>query len=188
MKYYLILAVILGFFACKSDSEDCSDKPLVEGADKISWSSIETDSFLVEYPSDWELDESGLMQSRFFLYAPALDSNDAFRENLNLIAQGLPAPGVNLEMVKMFAKKEIKRRSPNANIESMDDTKLNGTAAIKTVFTGDVEQYKLKFIQYYAIYDDVLYVLTFTAEQDSYAAYEEVAERIFRSFKFLPSD
>jgi hypothetical protein len=63
------------------------------------WNSIDDSKYFINYPSDWELNNSGLMGTSFILFSPVSSSQDNFRENINLLVQDLSQYDLNLDKI-----------------------------------------------------------------------------------------
>lgn len=50
------------------------------------------------------------------------------------------------------------------------------------VYTGEINGFKLTFMQYYWAENEKVYLLTFTSEPDQFSKYLPVADRILNSF------
>ena len=50
-----------------------------------NWKTITQSNYSVQYPSNWELDQSGKMGAIFFMLAPVESPADNFKENVNLM-------------------------------------------------------------------------------------------------------
>ena len=66
-------------------------------AQQENWKTLSTETYKIDYPADWTADRSGIMGPAFVLFTNLTDSNDTFRENVNLIIQDLPDTGITPE-------------------------------------------------------------------------------------------
>jgi PsbP-like protein len=132
------------------------------------------------YPSSWTIDTSGNESTQLILYAP---SKGNFAPNINLIVQEVMGD-LKLSDIKDATIKEIKKGFDKCKIiESTIDNSKN-PERMKLVYSGNMQDYKLQWMQYLWLYKSKLYILTFTALQKGYKKDIKEATFIFDSFKF----
>jgi len=185
MKYCWSLLILLIVFSCKNQAQEQTKVEIDPNALMENWNTHTNDTVRIKYPTNWQLQKSGPMGTSFIIFAPKIDSNDAFQENINLLKAPLPIEKLDLNMVKTLAQMEIKRRSPEADIKVLKKVIMGDQEAVKCIFTAPIEGYNLKFQQYYIIGANGLNVLTYTAEKEAYNAYHTTAEQIMGSFEIL---
>ena len=117
-------------------------------------------NFSIEYPADWELNESGFMGTTFGLFSPLAADADMFRENVNLIVQDFNGVTVTLEEFAALLASQIKSFITNANIKSNERIGDHQ----RVIYEGDQGQFNLTFEQYYWVTEDQAYILTLTCE------------------------
>ncbi len=147
------------------------------------WKSFEGDNYSIEYPADWELNESGEIGTSFILFGPVSSEEDLFRENVNLLIQDLKGYGLNLETFVEISEGQVQTMITDGKI--IESTRQTNQALPyqKMIFTGKQGTYDLKFEQYYWVVDDKAYVLTFTCEETQFDNYKTVGEKILDSFQ-----
>ena len=139
---------------------------------------FEKNDYSINYPDTWKLDTSGQMDSEFILFS-ALTSNDEFRENINLVIQDLGEQKMTMPEFVKLSESQIKAYTSNGKvIESKGD---NFSHSI--VFSGFVANNDLKFKQLYFLKNNKIYVITFTALENSYDSYLKTGNEILYSFK-----
>ncbi len=143
------------------------------------WSTIDDPGYSIEYPTSWELNQSGIMGASFLLFSPFESEDDIFRENLNLVEQDLTGLDLDLERYTELSISQLKKSIANFKIRV---SKPEGNYHW-LVFDGDQGEVKLTFEQYYWVIDTKAYVLTFTTERDQYDNYKQVGKRMLKSFK-----
>lgn len=151
--------------------------------DKRPWLTLNDSIYHLRYPNDWELDQSGRMGSRFFLFAPTDNASDIFRENVNLIVSDLsPYPGVTLDEIAEASREQILSMISDVNIQEFKEEKQGPYPFYTAEYTGKQNELDLHWRQHFLLADNNLYVLTFTAEEGQYKNYIALAERILASF------
>ena len=152
--------------------------------EKLSeWKSLSNDKFEIKYPSDWDVDQSGLMGTSFLIFSQITDESDNFKENVNLLVQDLSENKLTLDTFVESSENQIETAFVNGKLISSDRIKNNGREYHKLVFAGEQQIYDLQFEQYYWVIEDEAYVLTLTCEIDQFNNYKEVGEKILNTFK-----
>jgi hypothetical protein len=149
---------------------------------QINWKTIEDKSYSVKYPSDWEVNSSGMMGTSFILFSPLAEAQDNFKENVNLLIQDLSAYDLDLDKYVEISVSQIKTMITNSNVIESKNIKSEFGEYQKMIYTGEQGMFKLKFEQYYWVINNNAYVLTFTSELDKYLNYKETGEAILNSF------
>lgn len=146
-----------------------TDAATVEGG----WQTLATPTFKVGYPGVWTVDTSAAMGPTFILLSPQASLDDAFRDNINLLIQDLTGSGVDLDQFVELSTSQVETMIPDGAIlvsERLDDGQR---PAHHMAFTGTQDPYRLRFDQYYWVFEERAYILTFTAEIDTYEDYAE---------------
>ncbi|MCP4443538.1 MAG: hypothetical protein GY810_31940 [Aureispira sp.] len=174
----LILALLFSAsiaFAQRSIGDHSNKKIEAETA---NWSTVKQSVCSMKYPNNWELDESGGQGTSFMVFSPLANSGDSFRDNMNLLIQNLSSYNLDLDTYTELSIKQIE----DAGFEMIGSKRLkNGCHEI--AYTGTVEGYQLQWKQHYWVRNNHAYVLTFTAEQIEYEAFEKQADAMFSSFR-----
>jgi len=97
------------------------------------WNTIKKDSYSIDYPKDWELNESGQMGTSFILFSPFTSQKDQFIENVNLLVQDLTGYNLDLDGYVEISEGQIKTMITNGKIieskrvtnQTLDYTKSN---------------------------------------------------------------
>jgi len=147
-----------------------------------TWKTYEQNEYSVQYPSDWELDVSGQMQSIFILFSPLESEEDRFRENVNLITQDLTGQSIDLDRYTEISEEQVRTLLPNSSIVESRRVKKGAHEFHKLVYTREQGEMELVFEQYYGIWKDKAYVLTLTTTKTSTGQSKETGEKILDSF------
>ena len=149
------------------------------------WESINDTDFTIEYPDNWELNKSGLMGTKFILFSKLSNSTDKFRENVNLIIQDLTGSNITLDKYVEISENQIRTLVTNGKIIETKRITDKGFEYHKMIYTGKQGVFDLKFIQYYWVFDNKAFVLTFTAEINEFDDFVQIGEKIMDSFKII---
>lgn len=149
-----------------------------------NWKVFGTGQFTIQYPPDWELDQSGLMGSSFILFQPLESDHDLFRENVNLLIQDLTGYDLDLNQFANLSEDQVKTMITNSTLIESKRIKTGPEEFHRMIYTGDQGNYHLKFVQYYWVKEGEAFVLTFTCEQDTYEINKDTGSTILNSFTF----
>lgn len=148
-----------------------------------NWLSVNESDYSIQYPIDWELNQSGQMGTSFILFSPVSSNQDQFRENVNLLIQDLTEHNLDLDEYVKISEGQIKTLITDGEIiesKRITDSDLNHQ---KVIYTGKQGIYQLKFEQYYWVVGNKAYILTLTCEENQFNNYQEIGEKILKSFK-----
>ncbi|MCF8463964.1 MAG: hypothetical protein K9G41_03945 [Flavobacteriales bacterium] len=150
---------------------------------ETDWKTLTEDSYSIEYPGDWELNQSGIMGVSFLLLSPLSSDEDAFRENVNLVIQDISSHNLDLDSYSELSTGQIETMITEGKLFSNERLKQNGQEFQKVVYSGKQGVYNLKFEQYYWVVNGNAYVLTLTCEINQFDAFSDMGEKILNSFK-----
>ncbi len=146
-----------------------------------NWKTIENDRYQITYPSTWQLDQSGRNKTEFIVLSKR-EKDDAFRENVNLIAQDLSNQIMNLESYVALSESQIKNSVRDSKIFKSELKTKNGLSFHNIVWSGFLTGKRLKFKQLFFIDDNIAYALTLTCEEKEYENYIATGDQILNSF------
>ena len=140
---------------------------------------INNNRFSINYPSYFELDESGESGTAFILTSTkeSNQEND-FVENINLIVADIGDLGFN-----QIADKSVNDVKGIATILEKKKFKQNGNDCLRLVFKAVQEGYHLTVIQHLLVKKGKVYVLTFTSDSEDYQDYLKDVDNSISSFK-----
>lgn len=147
-----------------------------------NWNTFQGDGYTIQYPSDWQSDDSGMMGTSMILFAPRSSDTDQFQENVNLIIQDLRTIEIDLDAYAKISTDQVKSLITNSEIEVNKRLGSGEDEYHMMVYTGDQGKFKLKYVQYYWVRNEKAFVLTFTSEQDQFEDYRETGLQILDSF------
>ncbi|MHA1300589.1 MAG: PsbP-related protein [Candidatus Helarchaeota archaeon] len=143
----------------------------------------------IDYPEDWEV-EKDIMA---FL-TPLESTSDRFKENINITLRKLPSD-LALEDFTDISLTELEHILTNFELlEGPVETQLDGKRAHQIIFKAVQGIYSLRFMVLYTVFNDVGYILTYTAEDDKFDKYIDIISLMIDSFeitgtyKFEPSE
>ena len=149
---------------------------------KAHWKTLNTDEYFIQYPDDWQLDESGRMGTVFVLFSPLSSSQDLFKENVNLLIQDISTYELNLDQYTEISEGQIKSMITDSKIIESKREHEGSDEFHKMIYTGRQGKFNLTFEQYFWVENGKAYVLTFTCEQERFSEFKELGESIMSSF------
>lgn len=148
----------------------------------LEWKLLSNDEYRIDYPSTWEVNESGQMGTSFILFSPVSSQVDDFRENINLLIQDLTGYGIDLDKYVEISEGQIKSLVAEGKIV-LNERKIDEEKEYhRVIYTGKQGVFKLMFEQYYWIVNDKAYILSLTCKESEFDAYKKVGEKILNSF------
>ena len=146
------------------------------------WKIFDKTNYSIQYPQTWELNQSGQMGLSFIFISPLESDKDNFKENVNLLIQNLSGQNIDINRYTEISEGQIKTLVTNSNLIESKRMKNERGEYHKIIYSGDQGKYHLKYEQYYWVINEKAFVLTFTSEQDKFADYKEIGEKILNSF------
>jgi hypothetical protein len=149
----------------------------------INWKTLDLSNYSIQYPSTWELNQSGQMNTSFVLFSPLESDNDKFKENVNILVQDLTGYNIDLNKYTEISEGQIKTMVTNSSLIESKRIKNGKDEFHKIIYSGDQGIFHLQFEQYYWVVNDKAFILTFTSEKDKFENFKEIGEKILNSFK-----
>lgn len=138
-------------------------------------------NFQINYPVKWNTGE-GYLGTAVYFSSPLENSTDQFSENANVFVSELPAnSNLTIDKYTELALALLAKSVTNFKLSKQENHISSGIPSKVVTFTGRQGIFKLKFIQKYILTKNKAYVITFTAEEEKYSAYEEIATLILSS-------
>ena len=150
-----------------------------------NWKNLSTDAYKIDYPDNWEVNQSGLMGTEFYLFTALSGSDDKFRENINLMIHDLQVDDISLDDYIELTQKQIKTLLTNSKLIESKRLKNNGVEFHMLVYTARQGMFDLKVMQYFWLIDGKEYILTYTAEVKEFDKFFPDVEKSMNSFKIL---
>tara|TARA_B110000046_G_scaffold183427_1_gene219546 strand:- start:2305 stop:2835 length:531 start_codon:yes stop_codon:yes gene_type:complete len=135
------------------------------------------DDFSIEYPSYFQLDESGTEGSVFILKTKFKEGKNSFVENVNLVIQDLK----EVSSKEYFSKVEKEIKAFSEIIESKEDIS-RGKKYLRLVFQLDQDDSNFTIVQHFYIVNEKVYILTFSSDSSEFVKYTKDINKMFNSF------
>jgi hypothetical protein len=189
MRKSLVVLLSLSIAACGQSAttkqNGDKEKPAPIHAAIPGWKTVDKPDYALQYPPEWELNESGQMGTSLLVFAPLSGPEDKFRENINLLIQDLGSTSsVDLDQYASLSEAQVKDGSimPNSKLLANEKIGSGKDAYYRASYIGDQSNLHLKFEAYYWVRNNKAYVLTFSAEASKFDEYKTTAENILNSF------
>lgn len=150
----------------------------------IEWTTLSDKNYKIKYPKDWEVNQTGLLGSSFFIFSPRVSETDKFRENVNLMIQDLGENKISLKQYLDISLKQIQTLLTDAKIITSKSGEADGKQYHDIVYEAKQGILDLRFKQRIWVKNNKAIVLTFTIEKEAREQYEEIGNEIIESFSF----
>jgi len=137
------------------------------------------DKFSVVFPSSWTFEENVYGASVMF-FTP-LEKNDTLKENLGIIKKPV-STNYTLDEHYAINKKELEGLVPEFVEISKTNTTLWWYDAIQLIYEWKQSNIQLKRMQTYTIYNDTLYIITYTATKNTFDSFIKEVTTLIESF------
>ncbi len=138
-------------------------------------------NFKMKYPATWS---TGAEQGMLIFKTAKDGAEDKFQENVNVIIQDLSAQPMTLNEFTKLSLDQYGDMGETVQIITVEDTKLAGSPTKKAVVKMNYYGMPLKLKQLWFIKDNKAYLLTYTALETTYNAFEDKATQLIMSFEF----
>ncbi|HKX97466.1 MAG TPA: PsbP-related protein [Candidatus Nitrosocosmicus sp.] len=142
-------------------------------------------NYAIDFPANWE--KSVKINNELILIAPK--DKDSVSSPAGLVVKVVPTPGKNISANSASKEivSQIQKEHKDFKLESSDTLTVDGKKAVKVVFTAtDSKLQNRKAMQVAVSNYENIYVLTYKASLDKYNTFENTANDMIGSFKFLP--
>ncbi len=138
-------------------------------------------SFALDYPTTWSSqNRDDFFASGVVFFSPLEEDSDQFKERVSILVENL-ASDSSLEQYTEQSLVEIKRLS-DPNIGEAQATNLGKEAGRQILYRGEESGTPVQRMQAWAVKDNQAYVITYTAEPESYERYLPAVEKMIESF------
>jgi hypothetical protein len=121
------------------------------------WETFKKEGYSIQYPSDWDLDESGVYNTDFIFYLP-LEEGDVFQENINCLKEDISGNPLSIDEYVELSTQQIYNYIESADILSSEEFDNNGLTFYEIEYTGKQSSFDLKWRQWITIHKNIVYI------------------------------
>ena len=141
--------------------------------------------FEVKYPARWTVKKNFQGAAALF-YSPKENDLDLYRESVNIVVQDLSQSPMFLNKYTEMAIQQMQMVfGTNMHIMASEEVFFAGSPGHMLEFIGYGGETDLHYRIYWTLKGTFAYQFTYMAAKDNFNSYEEVVERMRRSFKIL---
>jgi len=172
----VIVVLCLCFGETSTKSEDANPKI-------ATWLTYENSTYgiTINYSSDWEKNENIPLNVITFVYYP--EKNALSSVALSIMVYDLSTQFITLEEYTQFSLDQLKQDIPNYNQVEATATVLAENPAEKVVYTGEMSQNNLKFMQIWTIKNNKIYLISYVAPVQLYSDSLSTVQKMIDSFE-----
>ncbi len=126
------------------------------------------DRFSIQFPGGWTFQEN-VYGSTVMFFSPT-DENDKIRENIGIIKEALDKE-YTLDEYYDITKWQLTQLIPGFTEVTNETITINDTKAKKLIYKGTQGNTKLKREQVYLIKNSNIYIITYTAAEDTFDSF-----------------
>lgn len=171
--YYLLLLLVAVSTGCKR----ITDPPK-------GWKAVETDEYGMHYPDYWKFKNTEIREHAFMISSPLGSDNDQFQENITLDIYELP-PFMDMNAFVNDLAQDIRLRNRGDRYVTSARKEAKGVPFHRFNYYMTGREGEMQIEKRCWVENDKAYVLTFTAEEFQFSAYQETIEKMMRSFVVL---
>lgn len=140
-----------------------------------------TRDFSVSYPEPWsKQNRDDFFAEGVVFFSPVEDKSDQFREQVSVLIENLSSD-VSLSEYTSESLAQIKELS-DPNVSEAQPVNLGEQEGRQVIYSGEENGRPVRRMQTWSIKDRRAYVITYTAEPDSYDNYLPMVEKMIESF------
>lgn len=173
MKNFFFILTVLLLVACGSQEKAKDENTLL----------IDRPAYSISFPKTWDPGISENSAVDLLMKTPPENANDRFMENVNVLIQETGTMKLSLEEYADISEKQLKQVIHSSQVLKKNIFKHNGVKCLELAYDAHQEDFDLAYLQRVYLHKDKAFILTFTAEKNSYNRFEKDVKVIFDSFK-----
>jgi serine/threonine-protein kinase len=151
---------------------------------KLSLYEDSSQGFKVGYPELWSKENrDDFFATGVIFFSPLENDQDTFKEQVSILVEVLP-PDMSLAKYTDESITEIKKLS-DPNVSKAQTINLGKQEAQQVVYSGEENGNPVRRMQTWSIKNNQAYVITYTAQPDSYESYLPTVEKMIESFETI---
>ncbi|MGL6340716.1 MAG: protein kinase domain-containing protein [Waterburya sp.] len=149
---------------------------------KLSLYQDPSQGFEVGYPELWSKENrDDFFATGVIFFSPLENAQDTFKEQVSILVEVLPQD-MSLAKYTEESIAEIKKLS-DPNVSTAQTVNLGKQEARQVIYSGEENGNPVRRMQTWSIKNNQAYVITYTAQPDSYESYLPIVEKMIESFE-----
>lgn len=184
IQFIPLIILFFGVFSCTQKTKQQSvEEQQITSSQTKDWSVYNTDEYSIEFPNNWQMNNSNQPGVDFFIFSEKNLPEDRFVENVNLSTEKLPNKDYSLQEYVMYSIKMLNSNFRDIHYVQNRTFTLHNFTCQQLIYTASMQDLKLKFEQILFIYKEKAYILTLSCEEKEFANYQITGETILNSFR-----
>lgn len=180
-KILPLVAGVLVLFVAIPGSWLLSSKDNSKKDVKLSLYENAEQKFKLDYPEAWlKKNRDDFFATGVDFFSPLESDSDKFQERVSILVENL-SENTSLKQYTNESIAEIKRLSDSA-LRTAKTTKLGDKEAKRVVYTGNENGIPVKKMETWSVQNNQAYVVTYTAQTNSYEKYLPIVQKMLTSF------
>ncbi len=163
-----------------------TELPLAKSNNFVSYENVNA-GIKIKYPETWQKkDVENPFTGEIVLFTSPSNPTNKFAPKLSIRIENLSRQSISLEDYTNSSLKEIQKYLENANITDSSSTTLGGIPAHRVVYNGvDGESRIIKNLEVWAVFNQKVYIVSYTATPEEYPNYLESVEKMINFFEIF---
>ena len=188
-KFLIILFSLLLVIGCTPEEYPVKKSPelQIQSQFKLPEDFLVYNNYGVKigYPTKWTKTDNPYEKVIVVFLSPLENSADKFSENVNIVVEDVSFYYSNLDEYEDYTIKNMPKFVKDFKLLSSSRVTIDSLPASEMVFSSNQQGIDLKQLQITIIKDNKAYILTYSAELDSYSQYIEEANNMINSLEIL---
>ena len=141
-------------------------------------------NFKIKYPVNWE--KRVAKMNTIVAYVAKLENPlEKFRENFTIMVRETDLEPSSIDQLINIEITQLKEAFLDFQLIKKKKTTMSQIPAYQIIFIGKKKDLEVKIKQYYTLKDNLIYLLTYTAEVEKYDKFLKIVKKMIKSFEFI---
>lgn len=140
--------------------------------------------YSIEFPADWQ--KNDVPELDLVLFAPNKKTAEHPHASMNIVSNNVGAK-IDLEQFYSESEKNLTAVLKDVRVDKTGSHLLNGTPSKWVLYTHVMNGMKFRVLQYFIVSGEMIFLMTFSAEDDDFSDYRSDFENIASTFKIIKS-
>ena len=168
------------------NNPNSTELPLANSNNLVKYENVNA-GIRIQHPENWQKkDVENPFTGEIVLFTSPSNPTNRFEPKLSIRIENLSRQSISLEDYTNSAIKEIQKYLENSNITDSSSTTLGGIPAHRVVYNGvNGESQLIKNLEVWAVFNQKVYIVSYTATPEEYPNYLESVEKMINSFEIF---